>query len=73
MKQIDGASIAQKVHEETRQRIAALTARGTRELRFTVQADTIFELDGARFHVLNVQPAVEKNIGWVEIDAAPTR
>jgi methylenetetrahydrofolate dehydrogenase (NADP+) / methenyltetrahydrofolate cyclohydrolase len=28
MKQIDGVSIAQKVHEETRQRIAALTARG---------------------------------------------
>lgn len=28
MKLIDGASIAQKVHEETRQRIAALTARG---------------------------------------------
>lgn len=28
MKRIDGAAIAQKVHEETRQRIAALTARG---------------------------------------------
>ncbi len=28
MKQIDGTSIAQKVHEETRQRIAALSARG---------------------------------------------
>jgi len=28
MKRIDGASIAQQVHEETRQRIAALSARG---------------------------------------------
>ncbi len=28
MKRIDGAAIAQKVHEETRQRIAALSARG---------------------------------------------
>lgn len=52
---------------------ATLTARGALELHFNVQADTVFDLDGVRFRVVTVQPAVAKNIGWVEIDAAPGR
>ena len=52
---------------------ATLTARGGLELHFNVQAETVFELDGKRFRVVTVQPAVEKNIGWVEVDAVPIR
>lgn len=52
---------------------AVLTARRDKELHFTVQRDTVIELDGERFEILAVQPNVAENIGWVEIDALPMR
>jgi hypothetical protein len=52
---------------------ATLSARGSSELHFSVQATTVFELDGRRYEVVTVQPAVDQKIGWVEINALPKR